>query len=168
MNSQLKKIRAFSVNKGAFSVNKKAFSLKNKAFSLKKQKAFTLVEVLIASLILFSTLAMVAQIFSASTYSANKAAHAARFYQIHPAAISAIKVALRDQAKQRDIGEFSGELPIFGILYQWQAQRVLFLSPLKDFDESFEQRKRFGLFNVEVNASQGSKSQTFQFEVTTW
>lgn len=135
---------------------------------LKQQQGFSLVEVLVAALILFSTLAMVAQIFSASTFSANKAAQSARFYQIHPVAISAVKVALRDAAKQREMSDFSGNIVIFGINYQWQAQRIVFLSPKQDFDEDFTQPKRFGLFEVTVNANQGAKSQQFSFEVTTW
>lgn len=137
-------------------------------------KGFTLIEILIAAIILFSALAITAELYSASSLSANKASQKAHFYQIHPVAISAIKNQLRQLTENRALAEHANKFVISGIEYQWNARRILFKARAPDFDDFMPPIEQFGVFNVQVTASLPSsnheaiKSENFQFEVATW
>ncbi|MCP4990445.1 MAG: prepilin-type N-terminal cleavage/methylation domain-containing protein [Colwellia sp.] len=136
----------------------------------KKSAGFTLIEVLIAAVILFSALAVTAELYSASSLSAQKASNKAHFYQINPIAITAIKTEIRGLSENRKLAEFSSELNISGIHYQWQAQRVAFEPRAPEFDDNMPPKAQFGLFQVNVRATniQADKTETFQFKVATW
>lgn len=141
----------------------------------KSSSGFTLIEVLIAAVILFSALAITAELYSASSLSANKASSKANFYQISPIAISAIKAEIRQISKDRRQSEFSSELSISGIHYQWQAHRIEFKPRAPDYDDFEPPHPQFGLFEVNViaqeiflTANSAAKSSEFQFKVATW
>jgi len=131
-------------------------------------KGFTLVEVLISAIILFSALALAAEMYSASTFSAKKSAKSARFFQIHPAVISAIKLELRAQSKDRNKTSITGELNIYGISYIWQSERISFLAKPKEADTNIENEPQFGVFQVKVQALKEAKKHEFSFQVATW
>ena len=118
----------------------------------KKSAGFTLIEVLIASVILFSALAITAELYSASSLSAQKASNKAHFYQINPIAITAIKTEIRQLSENKKLAELSSELTISGIHYQWQAQRIAFEPRASDYDDFTPPRPQFGLFEVVVIA----------------
>ncbi len=136
----------------------------------KKNAGFTLIEVLIAAVILFSALAVTAELYSASSLSAQKAGNKAHFYQINPIAITAIKTEIRGLSENRKLAEFSSELNISGIHYQWQAQRVAFEPRAPEFDDNMPPKAQFGLFQVAVIAQnkQTEKLDEFKFKVATW
>ena len=138
-------------------------------------KGFTLIEVLIAAVILFSALAITAELYAASSLSASKASNRANFYQVSPIAINAIKVEIRHMSENRSLSEFSNEVTISGIRYQWQAQRTAFKARVGDIDDLSPPLPQFGLFSVTVFAKDNSESvgntnkiSEFQFEVATW
>lgn len=136
----------------------------------KTSSGFTLIEVLIAAVILFSALAITAELYSASSLSAQKASNKAHFYQINPIAITSIKAGIRQLSENRKLTEFSGELSISGIHYQWQANRIAFKPRAPDYDDFEPPKAQFGIFQVDVVAQNTitEKGDVFQFEVATW
>jgi|GEM_PF-957330 len=136
----------------------------------KSSSGFTLIEVLIAAVILFSALAITAELYSASSLSAQKASNKAHFYQINPIAITAIKTEIRQLSENRKLAELSSEFTISGIHYQWQAQRTAFKARAPDYDDFEPPRPQFGLFQVTVFAQNTltEKTDEFQFKVATW
>ncbi|WP_053910120.1 PilW family protein [Pseudoalteromonas sp. SW0106-04] len=132
------------------------------------EKGFTLIEVLVASVILFASLALISDLFRGSMLTADKAANNADFYQTHPAAISAIKTSLRDKFDRRDAKPLSGEVYIFGIIYKWQAEPIKYESRQRFFDDPENLPARFAIYRVQVIASKNSKEQHFSFEVSAW
>lgn len=139
--------------------------------SIRQQNAgFTLIEVLIASVILFSALAITAELYSASSLSAQKASNKAHFYQINPIAITTIKTEIRQLTENRKLAELSSEFTISGVHYQWQAQRVEFKPRAPEYDDSSPPKPQFGLFQVNVIGQNTltEKVDEFQFRVATW
>lgn len=135
---------------------------------MKQSNGFTLIEVLIAAIILFSALALISDIFKGAMLSSSKAVTNAQYYQVSPSAISAIKTNLRNTVKGRNVKQAEGNVVLFGVNYTWFAERIAFGSaPEYDFDE-FEERERFSLYQVQVNVEQGSKRRDFLFKVATW
>ena len=136
----------------------------------KSSSGFTLIEVLIASVILFSALAITAELYSASSLSAQKASNKAYFYQINPIAITAIKSEIRQLTENRKLAELSSDFSVSGIHYQWQAQRVAFKPRAPDPDDFSPPRPQFALFQVNVVGQNTltEKVDEFQFKVATW
>lgn len=136
----------------------------------KSSSGFTLIEVLIASVILFSALAITAELYSASSLSAQKASNKAHFYQINPIAITTIKTEIRQLTENRKLADLSSEFNISGIHYQWQAQRVAFKPRAPDYDDFAPPKPQFGLFQVNVIGQNilTEKVDEFQFRVATW
>ncbi|WP_462180719.1 prepilin-type N-terminal cleavage/methylation domain-containing protein [Pseudoalteromonas gelatinilytica] len=135
---------------------------------MNKNKGFTLLEVLIAAIILFTALALASEIFKSATLSTDIAVKNAKYFQVTPSAITAIKFDLRNKVKNRNISEANGELELFGIYYSWQAHREVFNSPPTDELSDFSERNRFSIYNVEVLSKNADRERTFTFKVATW
>lgn len=135
---------------------------------MKNSGGFTLIEVMIAAVILFSAIAVTADLYKSTLLSADKAANSAAFYQIHPVAISAIKSNLLELHKKGSKPRFSGQLSIMGIQYQWTANRTSFKSRAQDVLNIQTLPNRFSLYHVAVEASRHQKKQQFTFEAAAW
>ncbi|TMO04183.1 hypothetical protein CWB66_09095 [Pseudoalteromonas sp. S558] len=149
----------------AITVNLKSIQCLN---HMKSNKGFTLIEVLIAAIILFSALALISDIFKSAMLSSNKTVASAKYNQVTPSAITAIKTNLRTAVKAKNITAVEGNVILFDIDYQWQANRIVFNSqPVGEFDD-FAQRNRFSIYKVDVTAKFDNRERQFSFEVATW
>jgi len=133
-----------------------------------KNKGFTLVEVLIAAIILFSALALISDIFKSAMLSSSKAVSNSQYYQTAPSAISAIKANLRENVNGKNIQIVEGTIILFNINYQWEAKRTSFKTPAYSELDDFIPEPRFSIYDVQVIAKQGDKQRKFSFEVATW
>lgn len=133
---------------------------------MNKQTGFTLVEVLIAAVILFSALAITADLYKASSFTANKIIQKSNYYQATPLIVATIKAEIHQKVKKRKQAEFIGQAMANGQQYSWQAKRVSLKSRTKGIDESFEPPLQFGLYQVEVIKEDSVDA--FTFKVATW
>lgn len=133
-----------------------------------KNNGFTLIEVLIAAIILFSALALISDIFKSAMLSSSKAVINSQYYQITPSAISAIKANLREEVNGKNIQATEGTVILFDINYHWEANRVSFKTPAYSEFDDFIPAPRFSVYNVQVVAKQYDKQRNFSFEVATW
>jgi len=132
-------------------------------------KGFTLIEVLISAVILFSALAITAELYSVSSFSVNKATEKALVAQINPIALSSIKAEIHRLSENKQLTEFSDELNISNINYSWQASRKKFAARAMMPDETIPPEPQFGLFDVIVFAHyQDNRAVEFTFKVSTW
>lgn len=133
---------------------------------MKANKGFTLIEVLIAAIILFSSLAITAQLFSASSLSADKAAAAAKYYQQSELVITTIKSQLRERYKRNKNTDLQGEIEAAGQTYSWQALKTSSIAPPMDIEDTEPPEPRFARFLVTVELI--NKGKSFQFETVAW
>lgn len=135
---------------------------------------FTLVEVLIAAVILFTSLAFVADLYKGSSLISDKVAKNATYYQNTPIFISTITTELRKQATDRKQANFQGQFVFSGTVYRWQAVREKFESRAIELSDVTPPRNQFSLFNVTVNEfsdngfEQDGNTKSFSFKVNTW
>ncbi|MDP4985455.1 type IV pilus modification PilV family protein [Pseudoalteromonas tunicata] len=135
---------------------------------MKVSKGFTLLEVLISAIILFSALALISEIFKGAMLSTDKTVINAKYYQVTPSAITAIKTNLRSSVKAENISFIQGEVLLFDIVYSWQANRTIFNSaPTNEFSD-FREDNRFSVYQVDVIAKFDNRERQFSFEVATW
>ncbi len=135
---------------------------------MKKSNGFTLIEVTIASVILFSSLAIMSQIFNSSSLFSIKAQEHAHFYQSSSAAITAIKSDVRYLFRtlpQRDI--YESELIVGGTVYEWKANKIQNVTYYHPNDDSVTSNNNFALYSVTVSPI-SEESLSFEFEVFLW
>jgi len=131
------------------------------------QKGFTLIEVLIAAIILFSSIALVAELFSSSSLSSQKASQVTQYNQTLPLVKNIIKDNIQLQAKDRSISQMNGTVLAFGVSFIWNAQRVSLLPAAPEEESDSPGENKFGLFSVTI-ATEKEHSSIYTFEVATW
>jgi len=134
----------------------------------KHNQGFTLIEVLIAAIILFSSIALVGQLFSASSLSSQKAAKVAQYNQVVPLVNRMIKIDIQQRAKDRSLANMDGTMNFFDIDFIWRAERISFLPPPMSALDEQPWSDRFGLYDVSVITQQQNKQSQYSFNVATW
>jgi len=132
-------------------------------------KGFTLIEVLIAAVILFSALSITAELYNSSSLAANKVIDNSKLSQASIIAMQSIKADLRKSAERRVVAEHSGNSMVMGIEFQWSANREVFSSRAIELSDIEPPRKQFSLYLVTVQPiSKDRKYNPFSFKVATW
>jgi len=135
----------------------------------KISNGFTLIEVLIAAVILFSALAITAELYSSSSLSAEKAMKNSQISQASLVVVQSIKSELRIKAENRKLSEHRGNVVVMGINFQWAAKREAFEARAEEVSDVGIPPKQFSLFYVEVTPVSKNRNHTnFSFKVTTW
>ena len=141
--------------------------MRNTTSQIKSIKGFTLIEVLIASVILFLFLAIASQAFNQSATASRKAERAAKIAGLLPLLTENIRnkiVAAKQISDQGDCGSF------FDLNYQWEATLLERLGPPKRLSVEIEDdtRDRFNLWQVNVIIREGLYQRRWQYEEITW
>ncbi len=134
---------------------------------MKSIKGFTLIEVLIASVILFLFLAIASQAFNQSATASRKAERAAKIAGLIPLLTENIRNKII-AAKQTSVQNDSGSL--LDLSYQWEATLLERLGPpIRPYVEIEDDTSdRFNLWQVNVIVSDGSYQRRWQYEELTW
>lgn len=136
---------------------------------MSNKNGFTLIEVLIAAIILFSSIGLIAQLFSASSLAANKASNNTQFYQYAGLAIDSIKTEVRFQYKQDKLMRNTfGELTIGDITFEWQAVLLDKFAPPQPFDETEPPEAVFARYRVAMGVKNTNKVLQESFEMIAW
>ena len=138
---------------------------------VKQNRGFTLVEVLIASVILFMSVAVVSEIFRTSFVASEKAELRIAEAGLVPAMVNLIQEDIRQQTTAKTKA-LSGEGVLWGKAYRWQAERLAFAAPIDryDVDTGKEQSygKRYLLWQVSMSVGVEPKVRHYQFKEFSW
>lgn len=140
---------------------------------MNKAQGFTLVEVMIAAIILFTALAYTAQLYSGASLSAEKALSVAQKEQLATVLVSAVKTDLRIAAKDKTQSNHQGSIMLASETYVWQAQRVSFNARAMELSDAEPPRPQFSLFDVNVyvldpQGNQTSETPFMTVKVNSW
>lgn len=133
-----------------------------------RQRGFTLIEVLIASTILFASLVVISESYRASMASSRKADALARMLTPLPLIVSNIRNALRENPIEQQAGQ--GDM--LGVHYEFQAKTVRFEAPPKRFDPDTTMvtsyAPRYRLYDIKLRLEIGAESREFLFQELAW
>ncbi|WP_372767929.1 prepilin-type N-terminal cleavage/methylation domain-containing protein [Pseudoalteromonas sp.] len=135
---------------------------------MNSNKGFTLIEVLVASLILFASLALIAELFGSSFLTSHKASSTTRLYQIAPIAVAGVKSQLRSAEGLSSQSDVSGTLTVQGVRFNWQAKLLDRVQPPEFLGDVGEKPKLYGRYHISVVALTETREVPFDFEVATW
>ncbi|NWL15264.1 prepilin-type N-terminal cleavage/methylation domain-containing protein [Pseudoalteromonas sp. Scap03] len=137
----------------------------------KKQSGFTLIEVLVASVILFSSIAIVGVVYKGVLVSTVKAEKHMHLTSVVSTAVDKIERKLKtigNSAQQEDSGTFV----LLGVTANWHAVLVQSKSPPDLFDpdsgKSVQIEKKYNLWRVELKLNYKGTSQVYNFSGLNW
>ena len=135
---------------------------------MNRSKGFTLVEVLIASVILMSVLAITATTFSQSRANSRQAENLVKLHAPLPFILDTIRQQIRDNP----IAELNGDGAFQQVEYRWSAKTEQFLPPPNSMVVENLQlvtfEPRFRLYQVTLQLKYQSKTREFNFKEIAW
>ncbi|MBR8842492.1 prepilin-type N-terminal cleavage/methylation domain-containing protein [Pseudoalteromonas sp. JC3] len=132
-----------------------------------RYRGFTLIEVLIAAVILFTAIALTAEIYNSSAKFSSKAIGSTNYSQYASIAITSIKSDLRYEFKNESLAEsYVGKLTVGGIEFVWNASKLSEISHYNNIASDEVPKAKFGRYLVSVDLNKLNKN--FQFEVLLW
>ena len=135
---------------------------------LRGQHGFTLVEVLIAAVIMFMVLSTATLSLRTALHASERAARTAELLAPLPWITPVIRESLRaDPADER-----SGEGQLFGVAYRYRASIVRLGAPPTRFDpdaaDFLEYAPRFALYDVELQLERDGETESFIYQELAW
>lgn len=141
------------------------YSLKSKQQML----GFTLVEVLVASVILFSVIATVSMVYRGAFLSSEKANNHISISGVLPSVLANIRTDIRDNSLENSL---SGKSEAWGVNYQWQASVIEQKYPPKKFDaftqKLSEAKIYYKLWQVSLKLGYNGLTKEHVFKELSW
>jgi type II secretory pathway component PulJ len=132
------------------------------------RRGFTLIEVLIASVILFATITVVAESYRTSLASGQRATAVIEMLTPVPLIISTIRARIRDRPEQR----LTEEGQLLGVRYTFEAVSVRFEPPPPSIDLEMQRLRvfnpRYRLYEVTLYLERGSVKRQFVYKELAW
>ncbi len=133
-----------------------------------RTNGFTLVEVLIAAVILMAALTAATLNFKAARLNSDQAVASIKMLQVVPLIVDQIKAELAKEAP----AELTGAGQLAEVHYNWQASTVLYKAAPQHFDidsSSFETpAARYRLYQVTLILEYGSKTRQYSYQELAW
>lgn len=136
-----------------------------------QERGFTLVEVLVAGLILFLTIASTTLIYRSSALSSQRAEMAIVLNGYLPFAMEKIEIEMNSPNYARS-ENLNGKGEVAGIRFDWSARKNLRKSPLPRLGplggEMIEQPARYSIWRVELRMYYQGESKVFEYQELTY
>ena len=136
---------------------------------MRRIKGFTLIEVLIASVIIITVLALAAMSLSSARQSSESAAETIRLLAPIPMIMDTVREQIRSQVNSDHI---IGDGALDGVQYSWRAKMVSTGAPPDDFNveqgSRIQYKPRYKLYAVELSVSSERKVESFEFKELAW
>lgn len=133
-----------------------------------KQQGFTLLEVLVASVIMIAVLAVTALSFQSARRSSETAI--ATLEMLVP--LPLISDTIKAQIRANPIESLHGNGQLNGVSYKWEAKTLLFSTAPSSYDAENDVvvnfSPRYRLYQVELTLTLANKSEHFQFKAVSW
>ncbi|TMP45683.1 hypothetical protein CWB96_10895 [Pseudoalteromonas citrea] len=134
-------------------------------------KGFTLIEILVASTILFTSIASVTLIYKSSLTASLKAEQRLEQAGVISILLREIQQDIRLNSKVSQL-TLQGEGSIWGVEYSWLAEVEGFKSPADKFDTTSGQIERFDkrylLWDVHLKLGSGRSVREFNYKELSW
>ena len=140
--------------------------------SVREQRGFTLIEVLIAAVIMFPVLATATLSLRGAMHASERASRKTELLAPLSWITPTIRERLREYPGDNLATERSGEGVVFGVEYRFHALLVRSAAPPSRFDvdaaEFVEYAPRFGLYDVELELEREGEKSRFVYQELAW
>jgi len=137
----------------------------------KRDKGFTLIEVLVASVILFSAIAMVSLVFRGAFLSSEKANNHITLTGVLPSILATVKHNIQTQGNSTN-NKLEENNSVWGVEYYWQASLLEQKSAPRKFDPTTQQLDtpplKYKLWQVQLSLMINGLTKEYQFNELSW
>jgi len=138
---------------------------------INRSKGFTLLEVMIAALIIFSAIAVSTLVYRGALLSSAGASNHIKINSMVPASVSVIKEQILEKSNTNE-SAISGEFNQFNAKVEWSANLISFRSApayfSTDTGEMITPEKRFKLWQVNMKISLPDKTKHYSYKEMSW
>ncbi len=138
----------------------------------KPQLGFTLIEILVASVILFASLALISMIYRGAYLSSEKATQHVNISKVIPAVLSTIEHEIQQHSLTSSATEIMQESRAWDVDYTWQASMIdSKAAPSRyDVDEGkfTKEPEKYKLWQVRLTLTNQGKSKEYTFKEVSW
>ena len=138
----------------------------------RRQHGFTLIEVLIAAVIMFTVLGTATLSLRSATTASERAARTTELLAPLPWITSTVRNELRDKVGKEVASEYSGEGVMLGVDYRYRAALIRMGAPPPRFDPEMqdfvEYAPRFGLYDVDLTLEREGETSRFIYQELAW
>ncbi len=135
---------------------------------MRRSNGFTLIEVLIASVIMLTVLALAANLFAQARLSSQKAQDSI----LMQGPLVLIMDTIRHQIRQNPEESLNGDGAIDGVQFKWKANTEHFLPPpdnlIPESNQIVSFAPRYRLYHVQLELSYKSAVRLYQFKEVAW
>ena len=136
-----------------------------------KQKGFTLIEVMVAAVILFSVIASVSMIYRGAFISSEKANNHVEIAGVLPSILASLRYDIRQQGNSAST-ELSQQGSTWNVNYHWQAKLIDFKSAPEKFDvdtgKFITPPKKYKLWQVVLTLESNGLKKQYQLKELSW
>jgi prepilin-type N-terminal cleavage/methylation domain-containing protein len=136
-----------------------------------RQEGFTLIEIMVSAVILFSAIALVSHLYQGANLNSQKAEQHIKISGAMPLVLKEVKLQLNRTSKtKQQTADFEGN--ISGVSYNYRAQVIaISAAPPKlnpDVGQIEAQKNKYKLWRVELNVGYQTLVKTFDYQVLGW
>lgn len=139
---------------------------------MNRSSGFTLIEVLVAAMILFMVVSTALMSYQTALKGSVSAGNFLELAQVIDPARKHIRDQLNDKLNSSNELHYEGRFTVAGVEVQWQANRVESAAPPERFDPdelTFSQYKnRFFIYQVDLTLTHQKLSRTFSYDELAW
>jgi len=143
----------------------------SKSLDNSKSTGFTLIEVMVASVILIASIAAMSMIYRGAFISSEKADGHINITGVLPSVLATVRNEIRIQGNSAKI-QLGNQSLACDVNYQWQANLLEFKSAQKRFDPDtgkyFTPHKKYKLWQVNLTLERKGISKQYQFNELSW
>jgi len=136
-----------------------------------KTQGFTLIEVMVAAVILFSVIASVSMIYRGAFISSQKANDHIKITGVLPSVLSTVRYNLRQQGNS-PLTEINDQGNTWDVSYQWQAELLEYKSAPDRFDvdngKFITPQKKYKLWQVTLILKNNGLSKKYKYKELSW
>lgn len=140
-------------------------------YSLKIKSGFTLIEVLVASMILFASITAISLIYKGAYLTSVKSDAHITVSGAVPVILANIKDKIRAEGESTAV-KLSGEGNVWGVQYSWQAELENIKAAPNLFDpdsgKDVESPQKYKLWQVDLNIHYKTLKQPYQYNEISW
>jgi len=136
-----------------------------------KNQGFTLIEIMVSAVILFSVIATVSMVYRGAFISSEKAANSIEIVGVLPSILARLREDIRQQGKS-SLTELSQSDNVWGVNYKWKAKLIDFKSAPEKFDvdsgKFVTPPKKYKLWQVTLTLEKNGLSKQYQLKELSW
>jgi len=137
----------------------------------RKIQGFTLIEIMVSAVILFSVIATVSMVYRGAFISSEKAAKSIEIVGVLPSILATLREDIRQQGKS-SLTELNHSDNVWGVNYNWKAKLIDFKSAPEKFDvdsgKFITPPKKYKLWQVTLTLEKNGLSKQYQLKELSW